>query len=70
MKTALPITLWAVIVKSKRSEWIHYETIARTKRKAWRKYQEQWNPDYLHLATAELAVGRVRLSRVKVEVAQ
>ena len=39
------ITMWAVIVRSSRSRWIHHGTISTTKRGAIDKYLNEWRDD-------------------------
>lgn len=64
-RAAHPILLWAAICQSPRSEWIHYGTVAGTRRDAKRLYLETWNPDY-----AADALKRVRFARVVVALQQ
>lgn len=42
MKPASKIILWAVYIKGYRSEWIHWDTIACTRKQAWEKYVSFW----------------------------
>jgi len=66
MKSPLPITMWAVIVKSARSQWIHWTTLDRTRKGAWEKYKAEWLPEYRHRCEEEKRTGKVRLARVDV----
>lgn len=59
-----PIGCWAVAIKSTRSEWIHYGTIARTKSDAWERYRDQWGS--AKYADDDMRSGRARLIRVVV----
>lgn len=63
----MKIDMWAVIVRSKRSEWIHWPTIARTRREAWEKYEAHCPPAYQ--AEQDLKKKKVRLARVTVTAA-
>ncbi len=58
--------MWTVIVKSKRSEWIHWMTIGRTKLAAWTKYLEQWMPEHQQQCQKDRQAGKVRLARVRI----
>lgn len=63
MKPA-PVILWAVIVRSKRSEWIHHGTLRQTRKDAWQAFCESWgNRPALEW---ERKAGRYRLARVVV----
>ena len=63
-RVVAPLSMWAVIVRSQRTEWIHWQTIARTRREAWDKYKEGWLPEHQQQCESELRSGMVRLSRV------
>jgi hypothetical protein len=41
-RTGRSLQMWAVVVKSLRTEWIHWCTIDLTRRAAWAKYKEIW----------------------------
>lgn len=58
--------MWAVIVRSKRSEWIHWRTISRTRQGAMDHYKKEWNPEYQNRANDELKSNKIRLAKVVV----
>lgn len=64
MRKPHPIRMWAVIIKSHRSEWIHWETVAPTRKGARDRYDTIWsNPGRVQIMLKE---GRIRLARVTV----
>lgn len=46
MREPTSISLWAIVINSKRSAWVHWETIRRTRRQAIHAYLELWSPEY------------------------
>lgn len=67
MKTAAPSSLWAVVVRSARTEWIYWPSISRTRRGAWIQYLGNYTPEAKAAAEKERRSGRLRLARVRVE---
>lgn len=65
-KPATPVPMWAVIVVGQRTEWIHYTSIARTRRAAWESFLALWTFEGQQRRRADLKAGRYRLARVKV----
>lgn len=37
-----PIDMWVVVVRSKRTRWMHHGTIRRTRGEAIREYLKEW----------------------------
>ena len=66
MKPASPIALWAVVRVGRRSEWILYPTISRTRRGAWTEYLS-WFTD-TKPAVEDLRSGELRLAKVTVSL--
>lgn len=66
-RTASPILMWAVIVRSQKSEWIHYETVHRLRREAYGKYEERHTPE---IALRDFNSGRIRMARVAISLLQ
>lgn len=46
MKPAAPVTMWAVLIIQKRSQWISYGTIARTRKAAADEWLAGWIPEH------------------------
>jgi len=42
-KPPAPVKMWAVIVVNSRCDWIHYTSIARTRRAAWESFLALWD---------------------------
>lgn len=61
-----PMRMWAVIVVNPRCDWIHYSSIARTRRAAWGSFLHLWSPHAHAARLADLKAGRYRLARVTV----
>ena len=68
MKAPTPIKLWAVVVRSQRSEWIHPHTLRRLRKDAKAVYLDQYVDSYRPKAEAQFRSGKVRLARVTVSV--
>ena len=66
MTPAKPITLWAVIGRSKRSEWIIPDTVSRTRRAARDAYNG--GPDKTDWFSVHRKKGWLRLDRVVVSL--
>lgn len=60
------LEMWAMVVRSKRSEWINPSTIGRTRRQAWEKYLELWPPENHAELERRRKMGVLRLSRVTI----
>ena len=66
MTPAEPITLWAVIARSKRTEWIIPDTVGRTRKAAREAYNGGPNqPDWFRNGQAN---GWLRLEKVTVSL--
>ncbi len=61
--------MWVVFIKTKRTEWIHTHTVARTKMEAWEKYKAIWSPENKKFLERDRRNKKVRLGRVKVSEA-
>lgn len=64
MKPAKPITMWAAVVSNPRGEWIHRNTLRRTRKEARAAYLDQWAP-----WTHKKVLKRIRFARVTVALA-
>ena len=60
----MPIVLWAAIIDSKRSAWIHWHTIRRTRKEARAAYLEMWGDKYHKQALKNVRFARVIVSEV------
>lgn len=65
MKPA-PIILWAVVVRSKRSEWIHPDTLRRLRKDAWAAILGRHVPEHRHALELRRKEGKYRVTRVVV----
>ena len=65
MTPAQPITCWAVIGRSKRSEWIIPDTVRRTRKAAREAYNGRNQPDWFRNGQAN---GWLRLEKVTVSL--
>lgn len=66
MKPASPVPAWAVVVRSHRSEWIHWHTVKQTRAEAWEAFcngYAAWDRPELE---KQRRAGRYRLARVTV----
>jgi hypothetical protein len=68
---AKSISMWAVIVKSKRTEWIHWPTIRATRRDTRLAYEDEYifgdsGDECRERFEARLKSGQVRLARVTI----
>lgn len=62
MSPARPVAMWAAVVRSTRTEWIHYLTIRRTRAEARAAYLEQWEPEYRPKALKNVRFAKVVIS--------
>lgn len=62
MKRSSPLTMWAVIVRNPRTEWIHSLTLRRTRREARRAWLDQWGGH----VPREQALKGIRFARVTI----
>jgi hypothetical protein len=46
MRKIAPVRMWAVVVIQKRSEWINWNTIRRTRKEAAEAWLADWIPEY------------------------
>lgn len=60
--------LWAVVVVTAQSEWIHWRSLAHTKLMSWRIYLEEWLPPERPRIERQMKDGGVRLARVKLSL--
>lgn len=60
----MKLQLWAVFIKSRRSEWMHPETVSRTRRDSWKKYSDYNGVEY---SRRDRIKGRARCVKVIVE---
>lgn len=67
-RTARPLAMWAVIVQSSRSEWIHWMTLASTKKESWRRFLEQWLPEHHAAREEERRQGKLSIRLVRCEL--
>ncbi|WP_293002045.1 hypothetical protein [Nevskia sp.] len=65
-KPPAPVKMWAVIVVNSRCDWIHYTSIARTRRAAWESFLALWDFEGQQRRREDLKAGHYRLARVKV----
>lgn len=55
----MPISMWAAICRSPRSEWVMGHTIRRTRGEARKAYLESWMPEYQTRALKHVRFARV-----------
>lgn len=70
VKPARPVTLWACIVQTKRSRWIHHGTLSRTKAGSRDRYQRQYSILYAKRAWLEFQKKGGTIERVEVRIAE
>lgn len=67
LKPAAPISVWAVVVVGKRTEWILWPSVARTRKESWAAARAYlFSPEHVTKAEAERRSGRFRVERVTV----
>lgn len=64
MKPASPVRMWAVVRRTKRTEWIIPTTLAYTRKAAWQAYLDHWLSEHWPKQEKERKAGDVRLARV------
>ena len=57
--SAPSVVLWAAVIKSQRSEWIHHYTIRSTRRAAKAAYLETWIPSHHRIALKNVRFAKV-----------
>lgn len=60
------IVLWAVIVRSQRSEWIHYPSLRHRRKDVWEAFCDGWLSESRPALEMALKIGKYRLARVVV----
>ncbi|WP_428383673.1 hypothetical protein [Nevskia ramosa] len=67
MKPARPLQVWATVVVNKRSEWIVWSSVRRTRSESWQAAKNYlYDPKYFALADKRRKAGEYRLSRITV----
>lgn len=59
MRASMPISMWAAICRSPRSEWVMGHTIRRTRGEARKAYLESGVPEYQKKALKHVGFARV-----------
>ncbi len=64
MRSASPLQMWAVIIRTKRTEWIHWHTIRMTRKGAWEAYLQSWIPEHHDQCRRDRKSGKIRLAKI------
>lgn len=72
MKAPRDIIMWAAIIRSARSRWINWNTVASTRRESRRRYLAAYCDEARPAAALRLKVdvrtGRIRFEKVRVSI--